>query len=64
MYPFEKCIHDPVPQELKDSVDAMSEGLIHGDVIDNLILGLFNLDFAMTDFEDAMHENGCDYHFD
>ena len=39
-----------VPYQLKDSVDAMSEGMMHGQVIDNLVMGLFNLNFAMTDY--------------
>ena len=56
---FEHCMPDPVPHELKESVDALSEGLMHGGVMDNLILGLFNLDFAMTDFKEALHEYGC-----
>jgi len=58
-------MQDPVPHELKDSVDALSEGLMHGAVMDNLILGLFNLDFAMTDYEKALRDIGClDFAFD
>uniref|UniRef100_A0A7S3HZ11 Uncharacterized protein n=1 Tax=Favella ehrenbergii TaxID=182087 RepID=A0A7S3HZ11_9SPIT len=50
---------DPVPIDLKDSVDALSEGLMQGEVTDNLIMGMFNLKFAMGDFEEALHSIGC-----
>ena len=53
------CMPEPVTQEIKESVDAMSEGLIHGSVVDNLIMGLFNLEFAMTDYEEIMHDESC-----
>ena len=48
-----------MPEDLKDSLDALSEGLMHGDVTDNLILGMFNLKFAMNDYEEALHGAGC-----
>ena len=56
---FQNCMIYPVPTALRDSVDALSEGLMHGAVTDNLILGLFNLDFAMDDFKQALHGDSC-----
>ena len=36
----------------------MSEGMMHGQVIDNLVMGLFNLNFAMSDYKETIE--GCD----
>ena len=41
------CMPEEVSYELKDSIEAMSEGMMNGELIDNLIMGLFNLNFAM-----------------
>ena len=54
-----RCMDEQAPPNLKESVDSMSEGLMHGQVIDNLIMGLFNLDFSMNDFEEAVADLGC-----
>ena len=47
------------PFSLKDSIDSMSEGLMHGELIDNLIMGLFNLNFAMRDYEETLTSHSC-----
>ena len=53
-------MHQPmIPEDLKDSLDAMVEGVMHGQVMDNLIMGLFNLDFLMNDYEELVHALGC-----
>ena len=40
-------------------MDALSRGLMHGSVLENLIMGLFNLDYAMDDYEDALVNHHC-----
>lgn len=52
------CMPEPAPFEVRESVDALSEGMMHGAVMDNLIMGLFNLQFGMSDYEEAMHSAG------
>jgi len=37
----------------------MSEGLMHGQTTENLVMGLFNLDFALDDFEDSLSSRAC-----
>ena len=37
----------------------MSQGLMHGQMVENLILGLFNLDFLMDDFEETLKHRHC-----
>ena len=32
--------------------------MMHGQVIDNLVMGLFNLNFAMSDYKETLE--GCD----
>ena len=56
---FQECMPSYTPYSLKDSIDSMSEGLMHGELIDNLIMGLFNLNFAMTDYEETLASHGC-----
>ena len=54
------CMPEEVSYELKDSIEAMSEGMMNGELIDNLIMGLFNLNFAMQDFEKTLDDTDCD----
>lgn len=32
---------------------------MHGELIDNLIMGLFNLNFAMSDYEESLTSHSC-----
>ena len=56
---FHECMPKHVNFSLKESVDSMSEGLMHGELIDNLIMGLFNLNFAMSDYEESLMSHSC-----
>ena len=56
---FSDCLTDEPSFVLKDSVDTMTIGLMNGQIIDNLVMGLFNLDFAMKNFEISLDDTEC-----